>query len=180
MVELEFRVTRVPARSVSLLQIHEEHSAHVAALAARLFGDAGGGQSEISGPHAYAIGPTEWLLIDFSLQEMRRRLGDALGRALVRVTDVSAAFTSLRVEGCAARAVLASDIGAPWAAQGSQPRQYVRTKLAQLDVVLHCIAAEAFEVLADRSIAEYLEGWLVAQYEAQSRPSGPGIHGSIQ
>jgi heterotetrameric sarcosine oxidase gamma subunit len=177
MAEHEFQTTRVPVCSVSLLQIHEGGSAEVAPLAARSFGDAGPGQSKTAGPRAFAISPTEWLLIDYPVQEVRRRLAEGLGRALVRLTDISAAFVSLRVEGNAARAVLASEIGAPWAAGGSQPGQYVCTRLAQVDVILHCVGAEAFELLADRSFAEHLEGWLAAQYAAQSAPApsrGPG------
>ena len=179
MVNLDFQVTRLRARNVSLLQIHQQDSAKLALVAGRPFGDAGSGYSEGAGPRAYAIGPTEWLLIDYSPQQVRRCLIEDLGRALVRVTDVSAAFASLRVEGHAARAVLASDIGTPRAVQDSRPGQYVRTKLAQVDVILHCIGADAFELLADRSIAEHLEGWLVAQYEAQSHPTGSGGRGSI-
>ena len=170
MAELEFRITRVAMRSVSLLQIHEHDRGAAAPITTRSFGNAGPEHGEASGPRAYAIGPTEWLLIDYPLQEVRRRLAADLGRALVRLTDVSGAFVSLRVEGNAARAVLASDIGAPWAAEGSRPGQYVRTRLAQVDVILHCIGADAFELLADRSIAEHLEGWLAAQYVAQCVP----------
>jgi heterotetrameric sarcosine oxidase gamma subunit len=177
MAELEFRITRVPVRSVSLLQIHADGSAEAAPLAARSFAAAGRGHTETAGPRAFAVSPTEWLLIDYPLQEVRRRLAEDFGRALVRLTDISAAFVSLRVEGNAARAVLASEIGAPWAAGGSQPGQYVCTRLAQVDVILHCIGAEAFELLADRSFAEHLEGWLAAQYAAQAAPApsrGPG------
>ncbi len=178
MTQIEFQITRVPMRSVSLLQVHQDDSPEMATVAARSFGSAGPGNSATTGQRAYAIGPTEWLLIDYPIQELRRRLTEDLGRALVRVTDMSPAFVSLRVEGYAARAVLASDIGAPWAAQDARPGQYVRTRLAQADVILHCIGADAFELLADRSIAEHLEGWLAAQHKAQSPPCGRG--GSFQ
>ncbi len=178
MGELELRVTRIPARSVSLLQIHHSDSRVLAPLAARSFGAAGSGHSETAGPRAYAISPTEWLLVDYPLQEVRRRLAGDSGRALVRVTDISAAFVSLKVEGSAARAVLASDIGAPGMAQSSRPGQYVRTRLAQVDVILHCVGADAFELLADSSIAEHLEAWLEAQYRAHSPPACPGGSGT--
>jgi heterotetrameric sarcosine oxidase gamma subunit len=178
MAELDFQLTRVPARSVWLLQIHEDGSRDLASLAARPFGAAASGHSETAGPRAYALGPTEWLLVDYPLQEVRRRLAEELGRALVRVTDISAAFVSFRVEGNMARAVLASDIGAPWAAEGSRPGQYVRTRLAQVEVVLHCIGADAFELLADRSIAQHLEDWLAARYAAQATSTPPRMPGS--
>jgi heterotetrameric sarcosine oxidase gamma subunit len=169
MTEPEFRVTRVPHRSVSLLQIQESDSPTAAEGAARSLG-AAGSHSEATGPRVFAIGPAEWLLIDYPLEDMRRRLLEDLGRATVRVTDVSAAFVSLRVEGHMARAVLASDVGPSWPARACRPGHYVRTRLAQADVILHCVGADAFELFADRGIAEHLEGWLAEQYEVQSRP----------
>ena len=167
MTELEVRITRVGLRSASLLQIHPDDVQQWAPLAADTLGVPGTGQSMTEGPRAYSLGPTEWLLIDYPLQDVRRRLGAELGRALIRVTDISGAFTSLKVEGAGARAVLASDIGAPWAAQNSRPGQYVRTRLGQVDVVLHCVGHDSFELHVDRSVADHLEAWLAARYTEQ-------------
>jgi heterotetrameric sarcosine oxidase gamma subunit len=168
MNESELLITRLSPRSTSLLQIHGGDVHEAAPLAARVLGDPDPGRSSLSGPRAYAIGPTEWLLIDYSLDDVRRYLSGDLGRVLVRVTDLSAAFTSLRIEGAAARTVLASDIGAPWVAVTGQPGQYARTRLGQIEVVLHCIGTEAFELHVDRSVVDHLEAWLIAQHEAQS------------
>jgi heterotetrameric sarcosine oxidase gamma subunit len=166
MTELEVRITRVGLRSASLLQIHPDDVQQWAPLAADTLGVPGAGQ-RTDGRRAYSLGPTEWLLIDYPLQDVRRRLGAELGRALIRVTDISGAFTSLKVEGAGARAVLASDIGAPWAAQNSRPGQYVRTRLGQVDVVLHCVGHDSFELHVDRSVADHLEAWLAARYTEQ-------------
>jgi heterotetrameric sarcosine oxidase gamma subunit len=160
MTELELRITRVGLRSASLLQIHPDDAQNVAPLAASTLGESRPGHSATEGPRAYSLGRTEWLLIDYPLQDVRRRLGADLGRAMVRVTDISAAFASLKVEGPGARAVLASDIGAPWAAHSSQPGQYVRTRLGHLEVVLHCVGHDSFELHVDRSVADHLEAWL--------------------
>jgi len=167
MSDREFRVTRVSLRRVALLQIQESDS--LTARAARSLGTCSS-HREAAGPRAFAIGPAEWLLVDYPLEDVRRRLLEDLGRAIVRVTDVSAAFVSIRVEGYMAGAVLASDVGPSWATRACQPGQYVRTRLAQADVILHCVGADAFELFADRGIAEHLEGWLAEQYEAKSRP----------
>ena len=168
MTEPELRITRVGLRSASLLQIHPDDAQNMAPLAASTLGESRVGQSAIEGPRAYSLGPTEWLLIDYPLQDVRRRLGADLGRALVRVTDISAAFASLKVEGAGARAVLGSDIGAPWAAHSSQPGQYVRTRLGHVEVVLHCVGHDSFELHVDRSVADHLEAWLAARHAEQS------------
>jgi heterotetrameric sarcosine oxidase gamma subunit len=180
MSDRDFRVTRVSPRRVALLQIQESDSLAAAAGTARSLGTCSS-HREANGPRAFAIGPAEWLLVDYPLEDMRRRLLEDLGRAIVRVTDVSAAFVSFRVEGDMARAVLTSDVGPSWAARASRPGQYVRTRLAQADVILHCVGADAFELFADRGIAEHLEEWLAERYEAQSRPracrsAGSRIH----
>jgi len=168
MMETELRITRVDALNASLLQIHPDDSQNVAPLARTVLGAARPGHSATVGPRAFSVGPTEWLLIDHSFQDVRRRLSTDLGRALVRVTDISAAFAALKVEGAGARAVLASDIGAPWVAHSSQPGQYVRTRLGHVEVVLHCVGDDSFELYVDRSVADHLEAWLAAQSAEQA------------
>jgi heterotetrameric sarcosine oxidase gamma subunit len=94
----------------------------------------------------------------------------------MRLTDVSAAFTSLRVEGTAAREVLAADVGAPWIPQRGRPGQYGRTCLGQVEVVVHCLTEEVFELLVDRSLADYLEGWLAARSPLSAKQVGSTRH----
>ena len=172
MLERQLRITRTDSRSASLLQIHPEDCGELALLAAAAFGNQPTGRSATEGPRAYSIVPAEWLLIDYPVQDVRRQVSAHLRRALVRVTDLSAAFASLKVEGAAARTVLTSDIGAPWEAQRYEPGQYVRTRLGQVEVVLHCLGPDAFELHCDRSVADQLEGWLAARHEQQSPPQG--------
>jgi heterotetrameric sarcosine oxidase gamma subunit len=100
-------------------------------------------------------------------------LRTGIGRMSMRITDVSAAFAALRIEGTAAPAVLASDIRSPRAVDFVSSDHYVRTRLAQIEVVLHCRGPETFEIYVDRSLAEHLEGWLLTQYQAQSAASNP-------
>jgi len=164
MADCQLKITRERPQSASLLQVHQESAPEMAPLTVDTFGDNLPGHSATHGPRAYSISPTEWLLIDYPVQEVRRQLSARLDRALVRLTDVSAAFVSLKVEGAAARTVLASDIGAPWAARSSQPGQYLRTRLGQIEVVLHCVGHDAFELHVDRSVADHVEGWLAARH----------------
>src|SRR2546426_9349852 len=115
MRERELLITQLPARNISLLQIHGADLEQIAPLAERCFGNAAARCAGLTGLRAYSLGPTEWLLIDYSRDAMRRSL-EEFGRVWLRVTDVSASFTSLKIEGPATRTVLASDIGPPWAA----------------------------------------------------------------
>jgi len=157
----ELVIRRCAPRYVSLLQIHGGDIEQMTPRITHLLGDS-------AKQRVYAIGPAEWLLIDYRLEDMRRRLSADLGRSLVRLTDVSAAFTSLRVEGAGARNLLGGDTAASWAVTTSRPGQYVRTRLAQFEVILHCIGADSFELHLERSMADDLEAWLTARHDIQT------------
>src|SRR6266404_2442165 len=163
MTNSEQMIRRLPSRSASLLQICGCDVEVIAPLTARILGAPCQGSSPTHGPRAYSIGPTEWLLIDYAIGDVRQTVRREADRALLRITDVSDAYVSLRVEGPAAQSVLLSDIGAPSTVITAQPGQYARVRLAQAEVVMQCIARDIFELLVDRSLAAYLEGWLVAQ-----------------
>ena len=169
MNESELLITRLSPLTLCLVQIHGGDLAQVGSLISGALDTLGKGSTATAGPRVYAMGPTEWLLIDYPLDDVRRRLSADLGRVMVRVTNVSAAFSSLRVEGSAARALLASDIGAPRAATASRPGEYARTRLGQIDLWLHCVGSNSFDLHMDRTLVDYLEAWLGAQYQAHSQ-----------
>ncbi len=172
MKDSELVVMRLPTARVSLLQVHGAVTGPPDRLVGRLLGGQDTHLSPTMGPRVYSIGPTEWLLFDYSVHDVRRRLQEEAGRALIRLTDVSDAFTSFSIHGLQARIVLASDIGAPRVASGALPGQYSRTRLGQIDVVLHCTGENAFEAHVDRSVADYFETWLMAQYSARNLTDG--------
>jgi heterotetrameric sarcosine oxidase gamma subunit len=174
-VTSHLQIIRFALRSVSLVQIHGSHREQARLLKAE-FGVHGIESSSTGGLRTYAIGPTEWLLINYSIDDLRRRLGTGIGRVSMRITDVSAAFAALRIEGAAAPAVLASDIGSPRSVDFVSSDHYVRTRLGQVEVVLHCRGPETFEIYVDRSLVEHLEGWLLTQYQAQLAASHPMAH----
>jgi heterotetrameric sarcosine oxidase gamma subunit len=166
----KFRIERLPARSFLLLQIHGSSLQAMSGVQQEIFGGVSDRRSPVTGPRAFWIGPTEWLLLDHGIVEVQRRVLSSAGRALVQVTDVSDAFASFRIEGSLARSVLTADIGAPRDVATATPERYLRTRLGQVDVVLHCVDDSGFEVHVDRSLADYLERWLQAQHTHDEPP----------
>jgi heterotetrameric sarcosine oxidase gamma subunit len=163
----ELVIKRCAPRSISLLQIHGGDIDAMVPRITHLLGDLAVQRGISTGQCVYAIGPAEWLLIGYSLEDMRRRLIADLGRSLVRLTDVSSAFTSLRVEGAGARILLGNDAAASWAARSSGSGQYVRTRLAEFEIILRCIDADSFELHVDRGTADNLEAWMSAQHDIE-------------
>ena len=175
-IESTLVITRLAPRTVALLQLHPAGPEDIAPLVTDAATDADAGNEAAPARQVFSMSPCEWLLMNYPLHELRRRLGARTGRSLMRLTDVSAAFISLRVEGTAAREVLAADIGAPWMPQRGKPGEYVRTRLGQVEVVLHCLGEEIFELHVDRSLADYLEGWLAARNESHAKRVMPTRH----
>ena len=163
----ELIVTRLPTLRVSLLQIHGTTVQTAEQFATRVLGNQSDHRSPITGPRAYSIGPMEWLLIDHSIHDMRRRLNEGVARALVRLTDVSDAFTSFSIRGAGTRSVLASDIGSPLVVSTAGSGQYARTRLGLIEAIVHCTGENAFDVHVDRSMAGRFESWLSAQYSVR-------------
>ena len=175
-IESTLVITRLAPRCVALLQLHSADPEDIVPWVTGAATDTD--VSAVSGPvrQVFSVSPSEWLLMNYPLHELRRRLGGRTGRGLMRLTDVSAAFISLRLEGTAVREVLAADIGAPWMPQRGKPGQYVRTRLGQVEVVLHCLGEELFELHVDRSLADYLEGWLAARSGSDAKQALPRRH----
>lgn len=165
-------VTRLSSRNASLVRFEGADIREISQLGAHLLGGVDVGYASTAGPRVYSLGPAEWLLINYSLDEIRQHLRRNSGRGVVRLTDVSQALSSLRIEGAMTRAVLASDIGTPWAA-AAKPGEYAHTRLCAVDVILQCTGTSKFEVHVDQSSAAYLEEWLAAQCEAAIRPARP-------
>ena len=163
---------RLPQPQVCLVQIHGDLP-RLGSLAARALGVSDRGRTAISGPRAYVMGLAEWLVFDESAEQVRHRLMDRTGPCLLKISDFSGAFSTLRVAGEGARALLASDIGAPGAVAMARTGDYVRTRLAQVDLLLHCVGPDSFDLHVDRSVGDYLEEWLTAQCGAHCAEGGP-------
>jgi heterotetrameric sarcosine oxidase gamma subunit len=118
------------------------------------------------------IGPGEWLIFGESARviEARRHGAEddvphdsAQDGALHRICDVSAGFAAIRVEGPRSRQLLCTDVGAPQSVRDARPGDRVRTRLAQITVIVRCVATDVFELHVDRRLSSYLEGWLNEQ-----------------
>jgi heterotetrameric sarcosine oxidase gamma subunit len=133
----------------------------------QLFGQHGLHLAAVDGPRAFQLGPTEWLLLDYSDGDARRELLANAGRALAKVTDVSDAFATLCIEGPRARELLATDTAAPELLNVTMPQRYARTRIGQVDMILQCVRENAFELHVDRSLVDYIQSWITAQHEAQ-------------
>jgi heterotetrameric sarcosine oxidase gamma subunit len=165
-------MSRLPPPEVCLVQIHGDLP-RLGSLVDRALGVSDRGRTAISGPRAYVIGPAEWLVFDESVEQVRHRLIDHTGPCLLKISDFSGAFSTLRVAGQGARALLASDIGAPGAVAMAQAGDYVRTRLAQVDLLLHRVGSDSFDLHVDRSVGDYLQEWLMAQHGAHCAEGGP-------
>jgi heterotetrameric sarcosine oxidase gamma subunit len=167
-------INRLALTHIALLQVQGAPGGEAAQIAARILGVSSADFSPVSGPRAFALGPTEWILVDFPPNELRRRATVNLARLIWRVTDVTGAFASLRIQGSDAAVLLLSDIGAPSLPAAAQPGRYAKTRLGQVDILLHCISEDVYEVLVERSLVAHLETWLAAQSTRLGRADGTG------
>jgi heterotetrameric sarcosine oxidase gamma subunit len=157
MIEPAVSIRRLPALTVTLAQIH-----------ARQLAAPGSSPSWIryaQEPTAEAgwactIGLGEWLIFGESASTFEARHHSAGDDALNRISDVSAGFAAFRLEGPQARQLLCTDVGAPQSVRDARPGDWVRMRLAQITVIVRCVAADVFELHIDRSLSTYLEGWL--------------------
>jgi heterotetrameric sarcosine oxidase gamma subunit len=151
---------------MALLQIHGTTEQMAEQIASRALGKPAENSSPIVGPRVYLIGPMEWLLIDYSFNDVRRRLRHGDARAFVRLTDVSEAFISFRIRGAQACRVLPRDIATPLTHSSAGLGGYAKTRLGELEVILHCTGENAFDVHVDKKLADQLELWFAVQQSA--------------
>jgi heterotetrameric sarcosine oxidase gamma subunit len=157
MIENAVVIARLPAPTVTLVQLHAPQFAAP--------GSSPGwircAQQPTDGPGwACAIGMGEWLIFGESAPTIEARHHTAGDAALHRISDVSAGFAAFRLEGPQARCLLCTDVGAPQSVRDARPGDWVRTRLAQITVILRCAGVDVFELHVDRSLSAYLEGWL--------------------
>ena len=150
-------VRGLPAPTVSLVQIHARQLA-APDLSPRWIRCAQAPTAAAG--WACGIGLGEWLIFGESASTIEARLHGARDDALHRISDVSAGFAAFRLEGPQARHLLCTEVGAPQSVRDARPGDWVRTRLAQITVILRCVAADVFELHIDRSLSTHLEGWL--------------------
>lgn len=121
-----------------------------------------------TGAHFVAlwIAPDQWLLLSQSdpAQKLIDSCASALAGILHNATDASAALDCVRVQ---ERQLLSMGCGMDLHASAFPPASCARTRLAQVPVILHCLADDHFDIYVDRSVGRYLRAWLE---RAQSDP----------
>ena len=111
-----------------------------------------------------SLGPTEWWVVSdrFDGAKLREHLEPYAGAEGIAAVDLSCAIKVLRVEGSAARELLARGCGVDFHPSRFPAGRCTRTRLAQLAVVVDCIdPAPRFELYFGRSYLKYLHAWLV-------------------
>lgn len=123
----------------------------------------------VAGPRAFVLSETDWLLVEHSLQNMRRRFlsGDS-GRSQLQLVDVSQSWATLLIEGPRARGALAAATNVPGLLAGVEPQEYARVRLERVHVILQCVHAEGFQLFAERHFVSSIQEWLVAAAEGKA------------
>jgi sarcosine oxidase subunit gamma len=110
------------------------------------------------------LSPEEWLLVTPAGAEagLVERLEQALAGLHAGAVDVSDARAVIRLEGAAARKVLAKGTPLDLRPHAFQPGRCAQTTLARASVILRPVGRgdDAFEVHVGRSFAPYLWAWL--------------------
>ena len=111
-------------------------------------------------PVVARIAPDSWLFIAawHAGPALMAALRAACARQQFALTDLSDAHATFVVEGPRAFAVLARGCGIDIEKLAADA--CLRTRFAQLPVVLRRAAAERYELIADRAVAKYLYDWL--------------------
>lgn len=126
------------------------------------------------------LGPGWWLVGDEPdpAVALEPELVGALRRAAAgaaSVVDVSAQYTTLRLAGPHARAVLEHGCWIDLHPRAFPPGSCARTTLAKAQVVLHHTAPDEHRILVGASYADYLARWLLdamSEYTAET-PAAP-------
>jgi heterotetrameric sarcosine oxidase gamma subunit len=123
----------------------------------------------VAGPRAFILSETDWLLVEHSLQDVRRRfLSGEGGRSQLQLVDVTQSWATLLIEGPRARDALAAATNVPELLTSVQPQQYTGVRLERIQVVVQCIHAEGFQLYAERHFVSSIQEWLVAAVEGRA------------
>jgi sarcosine oxidase subunit gamma len=113
-------------------------------------------------PAIHWLGPDQWLLTSESESavDILTRIDSVLSGQLYAATDMSSGLVCLRLNGPAARTVLAMGCGIDMHPDSFTTGQCVRTRFAQVPVFMVATGDFEFNLYVDRSYAHYLHEWL--------------------
>jgi sarcosine oxidase subunit gamma len=110
------------------------------------------------------LGPGEWLAISDAIAgpTLEDRLRRHVGGQNIAAVDLSCALKALRVDGLAARELLAKGCGLDLHPNFFPAGRATRTRLAQLAVIVDCVdPTSRFDLYVGRSYLTWLRSWLV-------------------
>lgn len=154
-------ITRLPPRASVRLQVAVRALPAAAAIGGVTLPDLRNTWSGTD-PIIWWVSPDAWLV-------QSTREGDGLAaqvradcmRLPCTITDLSDALVTFGLEGADAAAVLARGCGIDLRAGSFGMQACARTRLAQLPVLIRKTGSTRFELVVDRSAAQYLQDWLV-------------------
>lgn len=109
------------------------------------------------------LGPDEWLVVTPAGKEeaLKKKLLEKLQGQVAAVTDVSEARAVIGLGGAKAREALAHGCSLELHPRVFQPGHCAQTLLARVPIILdQRDAAPSYDIYVQRSLAEYLWGWL--------------------
>jgi heterotetrameric sarcosine oxidase gamma subunit len=108
------------------------------------------------------IAPDTWLILSSRLEspDLEAAVVKACARRACAVTDLSDASVTLALDGPRAVEVLARGCGLDLSFKAFGTNACIRTRFAQLPVVLRRLSDQRFEFIVDRSTAQYLFDWI--------------------
>lgn len=156
-----FDLTQIDGRSIVRLRVRPG-GADAAEKALQLPQEAL--HSQHGDPMAYWIGPDQWLLTseNKSVAEILEHIEGALSGQLYAATNMSSGYACFAMSGPAARTVLAMGCGIDMHETAFTTGRCVRTRFAQVPLVIVATGNSDFDLYVDRSYANYLQDWLTA------------------
>jgi sarcosine oxidase subunit gamma len=169
-----FKVTQIDGRSIIRLRVRLD-IAHTAASAMQLPQRAL--QSSSGNPNAHWLGPDQWLLTseNTSVADILINIDEALSGQLYSATDLTCALNCLSLTGPTARTVLAMGCGIDMHPDSFPAGRCVRTRFAQVPVLIAARGDSHFDLYVDRSYAQYLFEWIESAGEDPMTCSRPDL-----
>lgn len=156
-----FDLKRIDGRSIVRLRVRPR-GADAAEKALQLPQEAI--HSQHGDPMACWIGPDQWLLTSENkpVAEILEYIEGALSGQLYAATNMSSGYACFAISGPAARIALAMGCGIDTHESALTAGRCVRTRFAQVPLIIVATGNSDFDLYVDRSYENYLQDWLTA------------------
>lgn len=114
-------------------------------------------------PVAYWLGPNDWLLVNPApdMDSINTTIRESADNATPALTDVTDAYSIIDISATDAVARLAAGCSVDFHDSEFPTGRYVLTRLQHLSVIIHRLDdTPNYRILVDRSVAQFLWGWL--------------------